>query len=171
MKKEPVVQSQHRQKGAVLIIAMIFLLLMALLATTVMQTSELEFKMAGNEQFREEAFQTAQAISTFIAINEESAYDLIANEGDTASPSVTATISLPSGVTTESWIELIDSEVDVLTRIRLGEDQAIGGSSGDWELYEVGARYKGASVKLGEAEVVQGLIRKVVESSQDNQAD
>ncbi|WIO73644.1 pilus assembly PilX N-terminal domain-containing protein [Porticoccaceae bacterium LTM1] len=162
---------KNRQEGAVLIIAMIFLLLMALLATTVMQTSELEFKMAGNEQFREEAFQTAQAISTFVAVNEDTAYDLIANEGDRATPTVTATVSVPTGVTTTTWIELIDSEVDVLTRIRLAEDQALGGSSGDWELYEVGASYSGSAVKLGEAQVIQGLMRKVVESSQDNQAD
>ena len=55
------------QRGAVLLIAMIFLLLLAIIAGTVTQTSILEFFMAGNAQFREEAFQEAQAVVTEIS--------------------------------------------------------------------------------------------------------
>ena len=58
---------RKRQRGAVLLIAMIFLLLLAIIAGTVTQTSILEFLMAGNAQFREEAFQESQAVVTEIA--------------------------------------------------------------------------------------------------------
>ena len=59
-------KGKTRQRGAVLLLAMVFLLLMAIVAGTVMQTSVLEFFMAGNDLFRVEAFQQAQAITSEI---------------------------------------------------------------------------------------------------------
>ena len=58
-----------RQRGAILIVALIFLLLTAAVSITVMKTSVLEVRMAGNEQFSVEAFQKAQALSNAIAVN------------------------------------------------------------------------------------------------------
>ena len=51
-----------RQGGAALIIALMFLLLITLVATTGAQTSTLQLQMAGNEQSRVEAQQHALAI-------------------------------------------------------------------------------------------------------------
>jgi len=52
----------HRQSGAVLLVAMVFLLLIAMLSTTTMSTSTMEVLMAGNEQSRVEALERSQAI-------------------------------------------------------------------------------------------------------------
>ena len=53
---------RSRQEGAVLIIALMFLLLLTLVATTGAETSTLQLQMAGNEQSRVEAQQQALAI-------------------------------------------------------------------------------------------------------------
>ena len=50
-----------RQRGAALVVGMIMLAILTLLAITAMNTSSTELVMAGNEQFRERAFQMAEA--------------------------------------------------------------------------------------------------------------
>ncbi len=54
---------QHRrhQRGAALVIGLILLLLLTLLAVSGMNSASLEFIMAGNEQYRANAFQAAEA--------------------------------------------------------------------------------------------------------------
>ncbi|MCB1671815.1 MAG: pilus assembly PilX N-terminal domain-containing protein [Gammaproteobacteria bacterium] len=51
-----------RQRGSVLLPALIFLLILTLAATTTMRTSTLELRMAGNEQQRVETFELTQSI-------------------------------------------------------------------------------------------------------------
>jgi hypothetical protein len=51
-----------RCKGAVLLLVMVFMLLLALLTGTSMQASIVQVRMANNEFFYEEAFQSALAI-------------------------------------------------------------------------------------------------------------
>ncbi|MFT5709771.1 MAG: type II secretory pathway pseudopilin PulG [Halioglobus sp.] len=60
-----------RCKGAVLLLAMVFLLLLAVLAGTSMQASILQVRMASNELFQEEAFQRALAIVDAIGIESD----------------------------------------------------------------------------------------------------
>lgn len=50
-----------RQKGAALAIGLILLLILTLLAVTGMNTSSTELVMAGNEQYRQRAFQASEA--------------------------------------------------------------------------------------------------------------
>jgi type IV pilus assembly protein PilX len=50
----------HRQQGAALVIGLIMLLVLTLLAVSGMNTASLEFIMAGNEQYRQNAFQAAE---------------------------------------------------------------------------------------------------------------
>jgi hypothetical protein len=57
-----------RCKGAVLLLAMVFLLLLAVLGGTSMQASIVQVRMASNELFQEEAFQRALAIVDAIGI-------------------------------------------------------------------------------------------------------
>ena len=54
--------SPVRARGVVLLIAMVFLLLLSIIAVTTMRSSIFELLMTGNEQARVEAFQKAQAI-------------------------------------------------------------------------------------------------------------
>lgn len=51
------------QRGMVLILSLVFVLLLALVAGTVVHTATLQLQMAGNEGFREEANQLAQALA------------------------------------------------------------------------------------------------------------
>ncbi len=52
-----------RQRGAVLLISIIFLLLLSMLALGTMRSGTLEILMAGNEQSRIEAFELAAAVN------------------------------------------------------------------------------------------------------------
>jgi type IV pilus assembly protein PilX len=51
----------RRQQGAALVIGLILLLVLTLLAVSGMNSASLEFIMAGNEQYRANAFQSAEA--------------------------------------------------------------------------------------------------------------
>ncbi len=50
-----------RQNGAALIVGLVLLMVLTVLAVSTMRTASLELMMAGNTQFRENAFQTAQS--------------------------------------------------------------------------------------------------------------
>ncbi|WP_461516323.1 PilX N-terminal domain-containing pilus assembly protein [Porticoccus sp.] len=55
--------SPGRQCGAILLIAIVFLLLLSVLALGTMRSGTLEFLMAGNEQSRVEAYELAAAVN------------------------------------------------------------------------------------------------------------
>jgi type IV pilus assembly protein PilX len=50
-----------RQRGAALVVGLILLMVLTVLAISVMRTATLELTMAGNAQFRENAFQLAES--------------------------------------------------------------------------------------------------------------
>ena len=52
--------SRRSERGAALVVGMILLLVLTLLAVSGMNTASTELVMAGNEQFQENAFQTAE---------------------------------------------------------------------------------------------------------------
>jgi type IV pilus assembly protein PilX len=58
-------QSNLRQKGAVLIVSMLLLLVMTILALSISQTTTMEERMAGNARDMELAFQSAEASNKF----------------------------------------------------------------------------------------------------------
>jgi len=60
-------EARFRSSGAILLLAMVFLVLLALLGITSIQSSILEFRMAGNEMFKEDALQTVHGIADSIA--------------------------------------------------------------------------------------------------------
>jgi type IV pilus assembly protein PilX len=51
----------NRQQGAALVVGLLLLLVLTLLAVSGMNSASLEFIMAGNEQYRSNAFQAAEA--------------------------------------------------------------------------------------------------------------
>jgi Tfp pilus assembly protein PilX len=54
-------QAMHRQRGAVLIISLVLLMVLTILAISTMRTASLGLLMAGNNQYRQNAWQLAQA--------------------------------------------------------------------------------------------------------------
>ena len=55
------IASKHAQRGAALVVGMLLLLVLTLLAISGMNTASLELAMAGNMQYRENAFQAAES--------------------------------------------------------------------------------------------------------------
>jgi type IV pilus assembly protein PilX len=51
----------HREDGAALIVGLILLMVLTILAISTMRTATLDLTMAGNTQFRENAFQLAES--------------------------------------------------------------------------------------------------------------
>lgn len=51
----------HKQQGAVLIVALVFLVILTIAGVTAMRFATIEERMAGNIQFRNQAFQIAQS--------------------------------------------------------------------------------------------------------------
>ena len=54
-------QPRHRQHGVALIMAMVFLMILTIIGVTVMSTTSLQEKMAGNVQDKHSAFQAAES--------------------------------------------------------------------------------------------------------------
>jgi hypothetical protein len=168
--------NKFRNRGAVLLLAMIFLLLLSIVAGTVLQTSMLEFQMAGNDQFREEAFQQAQAMASEIA-------------EDLDNFPVTGGIGYKVckvGCNGTNFLEVIDSavpaeahgaSVDYYVKrqgplfieslpFRQSQSQASSSPAFDAAIFEIRVAVDGSSVKLGSASVVQGVAVRVASSGQ-----
>lgn len=78
---------RRQERGVVLVIALIFMLVLTILGVTVMNTSALEGRMAGNTQETNRAFQGAEsAIENVFA--DGSAFNELVNVGDSTSKSV-----------------------------------------------------------------------------------
>ncbi len=56
-----VLQTRYRQQGVALIMAMVFLMILTIIGVTVMSTTSLQEKMAGNVQDKHSAFQAAES--------------------------------------------------------------------------------------------------------------
>jgi hypothetical protein len=153
---------------------MVFLLLMAIVAGTVMQVSTLEVFMAGNGQFREEAFQQAQAIASEISEDIDN-FPVVGDIGYRVCPSgcdATFSRSLSS-------LALVSPDViatyEVVRRgplimeslpYRQAENKVSSSSSFDVALFEARVAIDGRAARLGHARVVQGMAVRVASSGQ-----
>ena len=86
--------TMHRQRGVVLIMALVFLVILTILGITAMSTTSLEEKMAGNARDRNLAFQAAETAllcgENFIAA-QTSKPNFAVNTGGLYVPSTTIT--------------------------------------------------------------------------------
>jgi hypothetical protein len=64
---QPKTRSAFFQRGSVLLVSLIFLIVIGLLGLSSMQISRLELRMASNEEVRASAFQVAQALADAVA--------------------------------------------------------------------------------------------------------
>jgi len=168
--------SMQNQQGAVLIVALVFLLLTAMISATVMQTSILEMKMAGNEQMREESFQRVQAIANAIAadttnlvIAGDVGYKICAT-GASGCNSTTINLAadvvdVPTGVTLDYYAER-QAPLFAPMPFRLGENAAGSATAYQAAIFEIDATYDGTSANLGRARIAQGIAMRVAASSQ-----
>ena len=76
-------RKMYRQRGAVLIISLVLLMVLTILAISTMRTASLGLLMAGNTQYRQNAWQLAQAgIDTMLRAGDP----VTASDCDTAVP-------------------------------------------------------------------------------------
>lgn len=161
------------QSGAVLLISMVFLLLLAIIAGTVSQTSILEFFMAGNEQFREEAFQKAQAVVTEVS-GDINNFPVVGQVGHTTCPSGCNSTYSPTLESTSVNPEY-DTEYQIVRRgplfkeslpFRQGEGSGSSTTSFDAATFELDVKVDGSASRLGKANVIQGMAVVVASSAQ-----
>jgi len=156
MRKEIVIRSKAR--GAALVVGLVMLAIVTLLAITAMNTSSTELIMAGNEQYRERAFQAAeagieQAARGLALVPQDGVPVVAANVPSTSLPDDTYTISsvyvgfdddIP-GYSSNQFVGLhyrIDSTGNSLRQARSVHQQGayvLGSSSGSYTPWLPGA--------------------------------
>jgi PilX N-terminal len=162
-----------RARGAVLLLALVFMLMLTMIAATVMQTSILQLHMAGNDQFLEEVLQRAQAIADELSLDVDN-FLLQGDVGDVNCPSGSEDpictqnqLRIPESIFTTEGIEL---EYRVTRRepllwhsfpIRQSESTASSSSRFDAALFEIEVRIDGSKRGLGSARVIQGIAVRV----------
>ncbi|MGQ9427297.1 pilus assembly PilX family protein [Gilvimarinus sp. F26214L] len=165
-----------REQGAVLIVALVFLLLTAMISATVMQTSVLEVRMAGNEQLREEAFQRVHAVANAITadannlvVTGDIGYRICATgvgACDSASIALDSAITdVPNGVTLNYHAERLAPLFAPLP-FRMSEANAGSASVYSAALFEIDARYEGSAAGLGRSHIAQGIAVRVANNGQ-----
>lgn len=133
----------HKQRGAALVVGMVMLTILTLLAITAMSTSSTELVMAGNEQFRERAFQVSE-----VGV-ERAMRDVQTGDAGTDS-------SKPYTKTNVASVALPDDNYSIIVQY-MGEDSDVPGYSAN---KFVGLHYRidsnGMSVRNARSNVRQG---------------
>lgn len=133
----------RRQRGAALVIGLILLLVLTLLAVAGMNTASSELIMAGNEQYRQNAFRAAD-------IGIEQALTSLASIPQTGAAQVEPSVSVADSDTGDTYA--------TSTRY-MGEDKDIPGfSAGKYVGYHYEITSTGASARNANAQNVQGAF-------------
>jgi type IV pilus assembly protein PilX len=132
-------QLPARQKGAALAIGLILLLILTLLAVTGMNTSSTELVMAGNEQYRQRAFQAAEA-------GIERALPIVYKVPDNCLLKELDDLETKTGDTVK------------VTAQDKGDGPAPSGFGQDYATYHYEIVSKGASVRNANAQHIQGAF-------------
>ena len=160
-------------RGAVLMLALVFMLLLALITATVMRTSILQAQMAGNDQFVEEAFHQARAIATELSLDRAN-FLLESDSGQSNCPPQIGDdtcdfhrLATPLQTHTQDGVALdyrITRQDPVVWRgfpVRESQDRVSSSTRFDAALFEISVRIDGSERKLGSAHVVQGIAVRV----------
>ena len=176
MKNVLPVMGVRQYRGAVLLLTMVFMLMLAVLAGTVIQSGALQLHMAGNAQFQQEALQRAQAIVTELS-RDRANFSLAAAVGQAhcfpsgidlscVEPSVAATVAgvVPPGV---GLAYRVTRQAPLLLRgfpVRESERAVSGTGAFDAAVFEVSVLVDGSASRLGVARVMQGVAVRVAAS-------
>ncbi len=160
---------QHTQRGAALITALIFLIIITMLSLSSMRSSMMELKQAGNDEVRAAAFQNAQALidavldtpSAMAVVGDVGFRTCSADLGDTCN---TKTMTLPDGLYAD---ELADQSITVVVE-RLGPTfrpppRGLGTSARmlTAAAFQIDARFARGDQGEGHSEVTQGMLMVV----------
>lgn len=164
---------QWSSRGAVLLIALIFMLLLSVIAATVLQSAILQLRMAGNDQFVEEALHQAQAIAGELSLNPDN-FLLTGDVGDANCPPGPQDpgcdhnqLQVPASVPAQDAYALdyrVVRQEPLLWKgfpLREAEHVASSSTGFDAALFEIDVQLDGSGNGLGSAHVVQGMVVRV----------
>jgi Tfp pilus assembly protein PilX len=156
--------------GAVLLLAMFFVLLLAILAASVIQTGVLELRMSGNHQFQEEAQQYAMAIATEIAespgnfpLDSAVGYAVCAEADSSPGCNQDGHYLAQLQSLAQSGEVAVDYKVTrqgplLVESFPVRESQGeVSGNSRAVAIFEISVQVDGGSSRLGSARVAQGI--------------
>ena len=128
--------------------------------------------MAGNAQFREEAFQEAQAVVTEISSDIDN-FPVVGQVGYTLCKTAGAGCNTTLGALTANTATSADYNVVrrgplILETLpfRQGESQSSSSPNFDAVIFEINVTVDGSDSRLGSAEIVQGMAVRVASSGQ-----
>jgi hypothetical protein len=160
-------------QGTVLLLALVYMLITAIIVALVLQTGGLQMRMAGNDQFLEEAFHQEQAIVTEVSQNADN-FTLEGGIGYTNCPALTRDIrcnrndlSVPPSAVTLPGVEVdyrVIRQEPLLWRefsLREAQDSASSSNRFDAAVFEIDVRIDGGEKHLGSVHVVQGIAVRV----------
>lgn len=159
--------------GAVLLLALVFMLMMAITAATVMDNAILQLHMAGNDQFFEETFHKAQAIATELSLNPDN-FSLEGGSGYTNCPvreqdlvcdiaqlSTLVSSEVPAGVKLDYAVTRQDPLLWRGFPIRESQDTVSSSANFDAAIFEINVRIDGREKRLGSVHLAQGIALRV----------
>ena len=173
MRTLPRVRRLPGSHGAVLLLAMVFLLMLAIVATSVVQTAMLQLHMAGNDQFAEEAFHQVQAIATEVSLHPDNflleggvgfsncPVNVQGPQCDRSLLAVPASAVVPVGVKLDYRVTRQDPLLWQGFPVREAQDTASSSSRFDAAHFEIDVRINGSERRLGNAHIVQGVALRV----------
>ena len=172
MEKLPPIRPMPASRGAVLLLALVFMLMLAIIASTVLQTAILQLRMAGNDQFLEEALHKAQAIATELSLNPDN-FSLEGGVGhtncaigeqslhcDRSQLQIPGSAEAPPGVKIDYRVIRQDPLLWRGFPLREAQDAA-SSSRFDAAIFEIDVRVDGSEKRLGSAHIVQGIAVRV----------
>lgn len=165
--------SRMSTRGAVILLALVFLLMLALIAAMVVRSSIMQLHMAGNDQFLEEALHAAQGIAEELS-QQPGNFVLAGSVGDTNCPIGTvlsgcnrSQLQMPDtalaleGLSVHLRVIRQDPLLWIGFPLRESEDVVSSSSSFDAALFEIDVQLKGYEAGLGGAHVVQGIAIRI----------
>jgi hypothetical protein len=160
-------------RGAALLLAMVFMLMLTMIAAMVMRTGHLQLRMAGNDQFLEEAFHLAQAVATELSLGADN-FPLDTEAGDVICPQASEDIECdyrllpapqfaqtPEGVSIDYRITRQEPRLWHGFPIRESEHSVSSSIRFDAAIFDISVRINGSERKLGSAHIVQGIAVRV----------
>ncbi|MEZ5503942.1 MAG: hypothetical protein R3E50_15240 [Halioglobus sp.] len=169
-------RNRDRSRGAALLLALLFTLLLAAIAGVVLQAAALQLRMAGNDQFLEEALQQARAIATELSLN-PAHFSLADDVGHTRCPagSVAAgcddtLLQVPASAAAPAGVEVdyrVSRQEPLLWRgfpARESEGTVSSSLHYDTAMFEISVRIDGSGKRLGRVHIVQGIALRVPRS-------
>ena len=168
--------SRGQQKGLVLIVSLLVLLLLAIIATTVSETNLLQLRMAGNEQAKTEALQRSLALVDAILDNASNTPVVggigykICKQGVSGGGCNTSTITVdgtlePAAIGDFDYFVTRVGPLETTIPV-MSEQMASSGTAYKAAKFEITSDYDGSDENLGRARVVQGILVRIAAPSQ-----